>query len=383
MRIVEVCPFFAPHVGGVESHVALVSTELARRGHSVTVLTSRHDHNLPERERDPRGFDIVRVPSLGTIFATPVALRTGRALLGLQSDVVHMHYPPPVTSYLAARALKGTGRAVCLTYHCDLYLEGFIGSILSGVYGKLFLPQTLSAANKIVVHSESYGKTSRCLSGYELTVIPSLVDTERFHPVDDDPELRRELGLVGKRVILFVGRLVPHKGVDDIIHAMSDVPSDTVLVIVGGGPTTSELKAIAADLGLTEVVKFVSRVSDKDLPRYYSVSSIVVLPSQNRLEGFGLASADALAAGRPVVVADMPGVRDVVEDGVDGLLAEPLIPEDIARKCATLLADEARLKEMGKNARENALAKYSVKVVVDQLEGLYRSITQPGGASQR
>lgn len=383
MRIVQVCPFFAPHVGGVESHVALVAAELARRGHELTVLTSRHDRGLPERERDPRGFEIVRLRSLGTLFATPIALGTGKGLRAIPADVVHMHYPPPLTSFFAARALRRSGTPACLTYHCDLYLEGLGGRILSGLYQKVFLPQTLTVARRVIVHSGSYGKTSRYLSGRDLAVIPSLVDTDRFHPRDDDPALRERLGVSGKRIILFVGRLVPHKGVDDLIHAVPDLPEDTVLIVVGGGPETGRLEELAADLALGGRVIFARGVGDRDLPRYYAIASLVVLPSHNRLEGFGLAAADALAAGRPVVLADMPGVRDVVEDGVDGLLAEPLIPEDLARKCAALLGDPDRLREMGRRARENAVSKYSVSVVVDQLEALYRSVLGEGGASPR
>ena len=381
MRIVHVCPFFEPHVGGVESHVAMVATELARRGHDVTVLTSRHDRHLPLRERHPAGFEIVRTPTLATLFATPLTLRVGRSLERLPADIVHMHYPPPVTSYFAARVLRRGKTPVCLTYHCDLDLEGPVGALLTGLYQRLFLPPTLEVADRIVVHTEGYAKTSRYLRNVPLAVIPSLVDTSRFQVAPDDPALRRQVGAEGRRVVLFVGRLVPHKGVDDLIRAVGQLPPDVLLVIVGRGPERRNLSRLVEEEGLRDRVRFVGGVSMEDLPRYYHLATLVASPSQNRLEGFGLTPVEAMASGRPVIVADMPGMREVVEDGKDGLLAQPLLAEDLAAKCRSLLDDPARMAAMGREARTSAERKYSIPVVVERLEELYRTLIDGARAS--
>lgn len=383
MRLLQVCPFFAPHLGGVETHVEMVATELVRRGHEVTVLTSRHDPRLPEREATPAGIHVVRAHSWGTVFSTPLAIGTGRALDALpHPDVVHMHYPPPVTSYLAARALKRSRVPTCLTYHCDLFLEGSVGRLATRVYEKVFLPPTLSVANRIIVHTSSYGRTSRVLQGHRLEVIPSLVDTDRFSPREPDPELRARLGAEGRAVVLFVGRLVSHKGVDDLLVAVEKLPPSALLVVVGDGPRREDLERSARDRGLQDRVRFVGSVSDEELPRYHALSSVVVLPSTNRLEGFGLAIVEAMASGRPVVVADLPGVREVITEGEDGLLTQPLISEDLARTCASLLADPERARRLGENARASALRKYRVGVVVDQLESLYRQLAASGTGSR-
>jgi phosphatidylinositol alpha-1,6-mannosyltransferase len=381
MRIVQICPFFTPHVGGVESHVGIVATELSRRGHQVTVLTSRHERYLPVKERDPRGFDIVRTPSLGTLFATPITLSVGKTLRDLDADLFHLHYPPPVTSYFAARMLRHRDTPTCLTYHCDLDLKGPAGRLVAGLYQKLFLPLTLDVPDSIIVHTIGYGKTSRFLRDLPLVIIPSLVDTTRFHPGEDDTELRKKLGAEGKRILLFVGRLVPHKGVDDLIRALPLLPEDVLLVIVGDGPDLETLQDFAGNRGVQQRVRFVGAVSAEDLPRYYATATLFVFPSQNRLEGFGLAPLEALASGKPVVVADMPGVREVVVEGEDGLLAQPLLPENLAEKCIALLNDPSRMELMGRMARENALKKYSISVVVDRLEKLYLELISGSHAS--
>ncbi len=376
MKILQVCPFYAPHVGGVETHVEMVSNELVRRGHEVTVLTSAHRKDLPRVERTSTGVVVRRVHSYGEVFRTPLAIRTGRAVRELEPrpEVVHMHYPPPVTSYLAARALRRMPVPVCVTYHCDLFMDGWVGKAMTAAYERIFLPTTLDVAERVIVHAASYARTSRALQGRAIEVIPSLVDTDRFQPRGDDPALRAELRAQGQHVVLFVGRLVPHKGVEDLVLAVSELPRDALLVVAGEGPSRHALEDLARSRGVDQRVRFVGAVSDEDLPRYHAVASVVALPSQNRLEGFGLAIVEAMASGRPVIVADLPGVREVIEDGVDGLLAEPLLAEDLARKCTSLLSDPARREAMGAKARESALTKYRVPVVVDQLERLYKGL---------
>ncbi|EQD73146.1 group 1 glycosyl transferase, partial [mine drainage metagenome] len=374
MRILQVCPYFSPHVGGVETHVEMISGELARRGHDVHILTSAHRPGLPTSETFPQGFTVHRVPCVGEIFRTPLTRGVGKALAGLPADLVHLHYPPPVTPFQAARFLRDRGTPVCLTYHCDLFLEIPGGRWLTALYERVFLPTPLDLARRIIVHSESYARTSRALQGRPLAVVPSTVDTHRFAPRPDDPGLRKELRAEGVPVVLFVGRLVPHKGVEDLILALLDLPPPTLLVVAGDGPRRPALERLAGSQGLLSRVRFVGTVSDGDLPRYHAISQVVVLPSNNRLEGFGLTIVEAMASGRPVIVADVPGVRDVIENRRDGLLAEPLLSTDIAHQCRQLLGDPALREELGRRARESALRKYDLSVVVDRLEEVYQEV---------
>ncbi|HUI38306.1 MAG TPA: glycosyltransferase family 4 protein, partial [Thermoplasmata archaeon] len=199
MRIVQVSPFFVPHAGGVEAHVRAISEELSRRGHDVTVVTSRYDRALPEAEsRD--GYRILRSRTLGTVFDTPIDSGTTRLLRRVDADVVHLHYPPPLSSYFAVRALRDRTVPVCLTYHCDLYRPGPFGRVLKGLYEGLLLPGTLARATRIIVHTQSYGETSVPLRGRSLAIIPSPVDLDRFRPEIDGGPVRRRLGLEGRRI---------------------------------------------------------------------------------------------------------------------------------------------------------------------------------------
>lgn len=377
MRIVQVSPFFFPHAGGVESHVRSLAREFAREGHEVTVVTSRFDRRLPEAER-VEGYRILRSRSLGVVFNTPIDVGTGPLLRSVDADVIHLHYPPPLTSFFATFALHRNSIPVCLTYHCDLFLSGAAGQAVAGVYQRAFLPPTLAHVRKIIVHTRSYGTTSAMLRGRELAVIPSVVDLDRFRPGLDPGGLRGDLRLEGKRVVAFTGRLVPHKGVDVILQALRELPSDVVLVVIGAGPRLPDLVGLAHRIGVSERVRFCPRVSDDDLPRYLSLADVFAFPSQNRLEGFGLAVAEAMAAGLPVVIADVPGVREVIEDGQEGLLAEPLLASDVAQKIRTLLDDPALAKRMGAAGRRRAEARYGLSTVAGQLIRLYEGLRAAG-----
>jgi glycosyltransferase involved in cell wall biosynthesis len=375
VRIVQVTPFFAPHAGGVESHVRGLVREFAREGHEVTVVTSRYRRDLPAEE-EFEGCHILRTRSLGVAFNTPIDTGTARVLRRLDADVFHLHYPPPLTAYFATRALERRPVPTCLTYHCDLYLAGLPGRLLGGIYQRVFLPRTLRRVDRIVVHTRSYGVTSAMLRGRELTVIPSVVDLDRFRPGIDAASLRGDLRLEGKRVMAFTGRLVPHKGVDVILEALALLPEDVVLLVVGAGPRLPSLVGQARRLGVDGRVRFCPSVADDDLPRYLALADVFVFPSQNRLEGFGLVVGEAMATGLPVVIADMPGVREVIEPGQEGLLVEPLIAADLAAKVATILGDAALGRRMGAAGRRRAEERYAPPVVAEQLLTLYGALRE-------
>lgn len=377
MRIVQVSPFFAPHTGGVESHVRNLAREFAREGHEVTVVTARYQRRLPAEERS-EGYRILRARTLFVALNTPFDPGMTGLLRGLDADVVHLHYPPPLTSYFATRGLAHRKTPVCLTYHCDLDLPGRTGRLIAGAYQRFFLPPTLRSVDRVIVHTRSYGVTSAMLRGRQLAVIPSVVDLDRFRPGLDADPVRRELHLEGKRVLAFTGRLVPHKGVNVILEALAELPKDVVLLVVGAGPRLPSLIGQARRLDVEDRVRFCPAVSDEELPFYLALADVFVFPSQNRLEGFGLAVAEAMAIGLPVVVADLPGVREIITPGVEGFLVEPLIAADVATKVRALLDDPALARRMGGAGRRRAEARYGLPTVAAQLLSLYEALRAAG-----
>ena len=374
MRIVQVSPWFHPHLGGVESHVYSICAELAKRGHEVEVLTSRHKKNLPARETI-EGFTVTRLKPVATMMRTPIVPRTKAALRERKADVFHAHSPPPLSSYYTSKIASEMGIPFVLTYHCDIEIPSVFGLVAEELYRRTLGARTMRGASRIIVTTETYAATSRAIWKYSPVVIPNPVDYDIFRPDVDGRECRRTLGLSpDEHMVLLVGRIVPHKGIEYLVEAAQYV--DNAKFVIGGeGPSLGAVRRVARVFGVQEKVIFAGRVPRAKLPEYYAACDVAVLPSVSRLEAFGIAALEAMSTGKPVVVSDMPGIREVIANGVEGLLCEPLNAEDLAAKVNTLLADQAMREKMGMAGRRKVLEKFGIKSVVDSLESVYRDVT--------
>ncbi|MEA3199727.1 MAG: hypothetical protein QOE90_1155 [Thermoplasmata archaeon] len=372
LRLAHVAPYLHPHVGGVESHVEGVCAELARRGHDITVVTSRLPDTPEREERD--GYKILRAPMPANLFTTPITPRLGRALDEAAPRLVHAHSPPPVSSWYASRWCRRRGVPFALTYHCDLEIPVPGGGVIVEVYRRTLGRATVRRADALVATTTTYAQTSRSLwSRDDVEVVPNAVDATRFSPDVDGAAIRARHGLGDAPVALFVGRLTHHKGVEELVRAAALTGPQVKHLIVGDGPKRAAFEAMARQAAPGRIV-FAGRVSAEELPAYYRAADVGVLPSTSRLEAFGIAALECMASGRPVVVSRMPGVEEVIEPDVTGLLAEPLDAEDLAAQIRALALDPERARAMGKAARERVLERFTLPRVVDRLEAIYRAL---------
>lgn len=365
MKIAQVTPYFHPHVGGVESYVLALSKALVKKGHDVTVYTTL----LPKTKENEKieGINVKRIKPLFTLFKTPVT----PSMKISDCDVLHAHSPPPFHSYFAARFGKKNKIPFVLTYHCDPELPSFFGRIITDVYMGTFGWYTLKNADRIIVSTKTYAATSRAMWNYEPDVIPSAVDIKEFNPGVDGSDVRKKYNLNGN-VVLFVGRLMEHKGLEYLIRSAKNV--DAKYLIVGSGEMGHKLAEDVKQLGLSDKVFFSGKVSNAELPKYYAASDVFVLPSVARLEAFGLVIAEAMASGKPVVVSDIPGVREVITDGVEGLLVPPMDEKALSEKINILLSNPEMRKKMGESGRKKAEEKFSWDKVIGEIEKVYEEV---------
>jgi glycosyltransferase involved in cell wall biosynthesis len=144
-------------------------------------------------------------------------------------------------------------------------------------------------------------------------------------------------------------------------------------VIVGEGDLRPEHEAQTAKLGLAQRVVFPGRVVEAELPDYYRLADVTVLPSITMGEAFGLVLVESLACATPVIASNLPGVRTVVSDGQDGFLVEPNSPPDLAEKLGTLLSLTASERlAMGARGRAKVIERYTWEKVTAQLESVYQ-----------
>ncbi len=350
-----------------------LSRELASRGHEVTVVTTRHTPSAAERETMD-GFDVVRVRPRMVVLRTPIAPRIRALVRSLPADIIHAHLPPPLSAHYAADAAEARGRPLVLTYHCDVEIPSPLGSLVEAIYRRSLGTSTLERATKVIVTTRTYAATSRTVWRQNPVVIPNAVDARRFDPAIDGMAMRQKLKIpLDRPVALLVGRIVPHKGVEHFIEAARELP-EVQFLIAGEGSSLEAMEHLADSLGVKDRVRFLGRISQDNLPKVYAACDLFVLPSVSRLEAFGIVALEAMATGKPVVVADIPGVREVIDDGREGLLADPVNPRDLAEKMRRLVDDPALRREMGRLAREKVLANFTVDKVADQILKVYQDV---------
>ncbi|HYS71615.1 MAG TPA: glycosyltransferase family 4 protein, partial [Thermoplasmata archaeon] len=260
------------------------------------------------------------------------------------------------------------------TYHCDLDIPTFVGNVLTGLYQRTYGRQAMRRAEKLIVTTETYAATSRAIWRYNPVVIPNPVDAQRFRPDVDGSAIRGRWDLApDERAVLLVGRVVPHKGIEHLVEAARSLDHARV-VIVGDGPFLPEVRRLAATFGVGDRIVFQGKVPFHDLPAYYAACDVFALPSVSRLEAFGIVALEAMATAKPVVVTDIPGVREVVTNGVEGLLAEPVNPPDLAAKINALLADLALRVAMGARGRKKVESQFGIARITDAVEAVYREV---------
>ncbi|MBX8635436.1 MAG: glycosyltransferase family 4 protein [Thermoplasmata archaeon] len=372
LKIAQISPYYTPHHGGVESFVRDISVELTRLGHELTVITSRNDRSLPAEEVI-NGVTVRRVPLLITLLRTPIPRGLHSRIMD-EFDVMHAHTPPPSFAYLASRRLKRESIPSVVTYHCDSDLPSRLAGPVVRFLDRRISSSIIAGYSRIVVTTETYASTSANTWRIAPDIVPVGADTRRFFPNPEDRlRTRRRLGIDGKGIVLFVGRLVRHKGVQYLIEAMKHTGSQTRLMIAGDGEYAPRLKRAARLLSDPSKVTFIGDVPDPVLPSIYRAADVLVVPSTSRLEAFGISAIEAMASGTPVVVSDIPGVREIINDGVQGLRSEPMNPSDMASKINTIL-ENAVLRQAMAEACIVRAREFSSRVVAERLLEIYRAV---------
>ncbi|MGI5249855.1 glycosyltransferase family 4 protein [Actinacidiphila glaucinigra] len=190
--------------------------------------------------------------------------------------------------------------------------------------------------------------------------LPPGVDEKTFHPASGGEAVRARLGLTDRPVVVCVSRLVPRKGQDTLIEAMPRILAaqpGAVLLVVGGGPYTDDLKRLAERTGVAESVRFTGAVPWQELPAHFGAGDVFAMPCRTRrggldVEGLGIVYLEASATGLPVVAGDSGGAPDAVLDGETGWVVRGGEPGEAAERILALLDDPELRRRMGERGRK-------------------------------
>jgi phosphatidyl-myo-inositol alpha-mannosyltransferase len=365
VRIAVVCPYAWEAPGGVQVHVRNLATRLLDRDHEVTVLapTTRRPSEAWVRSVGRP----LRVPYRGTV--APIAplsfRRTRDALRAFRPDVVHVHEPlTPSASMFATIAARAPIVATVHAYLDRSLVMELSAQILRRIWRRVDLGIAVSEAAATFLR--------RTLPEAELEIVPNGVDVGAFSgatPREDLPEGRR---------ILWVNRLDAQKGFPVALAAFSKVVAEVpeaVLVVVGDGKDRDSLGLLTASV--LARVDMRGAEPNAAVPGYHAASEVFVASASGQ-ESFGIVLVEAMAAGVPIVATDIPGYREVITDGLDGLLVPPRDPEAVAAGLVRLLTDPDRAARLAQAGRARAKT-FDWPVIIDRLEALYaRAIERAG-----
>jgi len=388
----KICLFstsFFPKIGGAEFAIHYIAKYLTKLGYKVVVLVPQYRGVKEETESNYEIHRYKLLPQLLFLEPTLIA-HLSLERIKKQFDILHCHfaYPP---GYCGIHFRKIFKIPVVVTLHgADIQKMPDIN------YGIRLNPKidkkvkiAIRKADAITAISSSIKEEIIKVGGdrHKIYDIPNGVETWRFN----EPVKKNVRGIFGlskeTKIILSVGRNHPKKGYTDLLKGLPKVLSrfpDVKCVIVGKG--TESLKPLIKELKIENTVVLTGPIPKDssnslknmnyphpDLISIYLSSDIFVLPSL--LEGFTLVIPEAMTAGLPVIVTDIPGSRDIIKNGVNGLLVPPSSPEALARKIIELLENDNLRNTISQNAKMES-KRYDWKIIVKKYIDVYQNVLE-------
>jgi phosphatidylinositol alpha-mannosyltransferase len=375
MKVLQVTEFFAPWVGGISEHVANLCRELAGLGHEVHVLTS----GQPARggaappgggARIHRLAPAVRFPYNGGVASASFDLGLPRRLDALFAregfDVVHLHNPmTPTLPLLALDRSTALNVGTFHAYHRREHMLELWRPLLRSRMRRLHLALAVSSAARAAY--QRYFESSR------FEIVPNGIDLARFAPNGhvEAPE--------GEQCLLFVGQLVPKKGLGTLLAAFGMLQREFPrlrLRVVGDGPLRrAYARSLAAPLA--ERVEFLGARQGEQLVQLYRDCDVFCAPSTGH-ESFGITLLEAMAAGKPIVAARIPGFVDVVHDGREAVLHRGGDAADLRDALRRVLTDGGLRRSLTAQGRRR-VQRYSWRRVALEIESRYERLLGQSG----
>ena len=370
MRIAEVVCVFPPYKSGT-GNIALENSKLFfKKGYRVVVFTPKI---FKEVGKNNFSFKVERLNPILKYGNASVLISLFWRLKGF--DIIHLHYPFFGSAEIIwiIKKFKISKAKLIITYHQDATAEGWIGKFFKMHY-KYLTPRILKSADKIIVSSFDYLEHSNIKKLFKkypkkFVEIPFGVDLSRFEPREKPTDLIKKYNIQNdEKIILFVGSLDKahyFKGVDNLIKGFLRLQLKARLIIIGEGDMKLEYEKKVLDFGLKNKVIFANKVNDYDLPRFYNLADVFVLPSISKAEAFGIVLLEAMASGLPVIASNLAGVKNLIKNGINGFLIEPNNINDLVDKINLLLNSE-EVKKVGAKGRKIVESKYN-KEKIDKI----------------
>lgn len=325
MKILTVLTYYRPHTSGLTIYAERLARAFVRRGHQVTVMTTQYDPSLP-REETMDGVKIIRVPVAVRISKGVLAPTFGLVATKLvsQHDVVQLHLPQFDAPGVALRA-RLFGKPAILTYHCDLNLPSGLFNRLVNTVVDFQNNMAGILANHIVTYTQDYADHSAYLTRFRHKLTPILPPVELPLPSAGMIEAFASAHETATRrpVIGMATRFASEKGVEILLEAFPAVlekyPNAQVLFagqyqnVMGETAYFARLQPQIQKYEAAGHWKFLGNLDPVRMATYYPNLDVLVVPSLNSTEAFGLVQIEAMLNGVPCIASALPGVRRPVQ----------------------------------------------------------------------
>lgn len=377
IRPLHVGKFVPPPFAGMETHVDTLLRAISSDAASTLVASEPS----PRRLVDTAAFQPYRVlpiRSYATVASVPlspgVLTAAKREIQSGRCNLMHVHAPNPWGDLAAIAAPTDT--PVVMTWHSDIVRQ----QTLLKFYGKV-QQKALQRADRIIVFTPKHFESSRQLRmpGLERKVVtvPIGIDFDRLDAAVADLDCQASIRswAAGRPVLLTVGRHVYYKGYQHLIAALKGMRSDAVLVMIGAGPLSADLQRLAGELGVAARVKFMGEVDETTLAAALRLCDVFCLPSIEQSEAFGIASAEAMACGKPTVVCQLHnGVNYLNQEGLTSLVTPPRDEAALRDALDLMVRDESMRLRFGAAARGWVRSEFALSAMRDGTLDLYRSL---------
>lgn len=368
MKILIVTHYFLPHVGGIEIVAYNQAKELVKRGHKVTIVSSKIGDEPEEEIMD--GIKIIRLKAWNWFenkYGIPYPIFSWKIVKVMnqeakKADIVHVHdlfYLSPFAGAIASQINK---KPLVLMQHVELVktkrpIVNLVQRLVYWTYGKYILRR----ANNLLVCNN---KVKNWLNRKDKTfMINNGVDAELFKPANREQKikLRKKYKLpLDKPIIIFVGRFVEKKGFDKLFEVRD---KNYFILFVGDGEVPEYMKH-------DRNTRFIQFMPQEKLAKIYQASDVFCLPSTN--EGFPLTILEAMASGLPIITSDNPGYEDYIDRRFVKLINPT--PKDIKSAIKEVLNNKKLSKKMADYSRNAVVKRFSWKANIDNIEKIYKKV---------
>lgn len=377
MKKLNICMLssdFLPNIGGIAAHVYELSNSLSEKGHHVSVITLRKNFNENKHEKIG-DIDIYRIfypqiPIIGYfihLFLVWLEIKFSNGF-----DLIHVHTinHAPVLKLLKSKSVE--------TEHSSGVLEDLENNKNIKLYKTLF-----SSNEHLIAPSDEIVQKLIEL-GFEPEIVSFIsngVDIHEFNPSIDGSKIlsiKESFNISSEKIVLCPRRLVPKNGVNYFIESIPDIitnyGANVKFLIVGNSNSEAMaiLKRRSSELNLDDQLIFVGSVPNNQMPFFYVLSDVVVLPSLK--EATSIAGLEAMSMGKPLVGTNVGGIPQIIKNRETGILVPPKEPKKMAEAIIFLLNERDERILMGKKARQRVEERFSWDIIAEETLKIYEKV---------